>query len=273
MRTAGTLLQPIVKTGERGPEGGLISSLSRPSVSTTGDVAIRLGFEPFSGGVAGIFLGRHGAPVSDSLLRIGEGGAARINGRVTSVNPKVSLNRDDRLAVLASIGGGDVAQRHPARGARHTGRRTALVPRGPDASRRPDPAIGSASRPCSSRASCHRLHWGPRGAGASATEGDRRDDRRQRGHRCGPAPSAPMTRTSGAAAASGARARRGVSPVVRVNFLKSGAMRVSASLAALRPVVHRRLVAGPALRRQAKRDPRATLLRPGRRRRGRGDGP
>ena len=107
MRTAGTLLQPIVKTGERGPEGGLISSLSRPSVSTTGDVAIRLGFEPFSGGVAGIFLGRHGAPVSDSLLRIGEGGAARINGRVTSVNPKVSLNRDDRLAVLASIGGGE----------------------------------------------------------------------------------------------------------------------------------------------------------------------
>jgi hypothetical protein len=106
MRSTGGQLQPILKTGDRGPEGGLIRSISRPSVSSTGSLAMRLGFEPFTGGVAGIFLGRGGSPLSDSYLRIGEGSAARINGRVTSINPKISLNGDDRLAVLASIGGG-----------------------------------------------------------------------------------------------------------------------------------------------------------------------
>jgi hypothetical protein len=103
--TAGAL-QPVVKTGERGPQGGLIRSLSRPSVSSSGSLALRLGFEPFTGGVAGIFLGRPGAPLSDAYLRVGEGGAARIDGRITSLNPKISLNRDDRLAFLASVGGG-----------------------------------------------------------------------------------------------------------------------------------------------------------------------
>ena len=178
MRTAGTLLQPIVKTGERGPEGGLISSLSRPSVSTTGDVAIRLGFEPFSGGVAGIFLGRRGAPVSDSLLRIGEGGAARINGRVTSVNPKVSLNRDDRLAVLASIGGGEARSAILLAAPATLDVGQLSIRRGPPlTTQRSAQRLGRAraGHPAAASAGDHG------GAGASATEGDLRDDRRQRG--------------------------------------------------------------------------------------------
>jgi hypothetical protein len=106
MRNTGDQLRPVMRTGERGPEGGLIRSLSRPSVSTTGDLAIRLGFEPFTGGVAGVYLKRPGDSAFASYLRLGEGGDARVGGRITGLNPKVSLNRDDRLAFLANVGGG-----------------------------------------------------------------------------------------------------------------------------------------------------------------------
>lgn len=96
--------ETLVQTGDIGPEGGRIRSLGRPSVSSNGHVALRLGFDPFTGGVPGLFLMRGARP--QSYLRIGEGGAAGVNGRITSVNQNVSLNASDRVAFLASVGGG-----------------------------------------------------------------------------------------------------------------------------------------------------------------------
>ncbi len=96
--------QTLVQTGDRGPEGGSIRSLGRPAISSNGHLALRVGFDPFTGGVAGIFLAREGR--IGSFLRIGENGPAGINGRITSINQNVSLNASDRLAVLASLGGG-----------------------------------------------------------------------------------------------------------------------------------------------------------------------
>ncbi len=105
MRATAAGLQPILQTGARGPDGGRIRSLGRLSVNREGNVALRLGFEPFSGGVPGVFLARPGGP--ESYLRVGEGGAAGINGRITNLNQNVALNSSDRVAFLASVGGGE----------------------------------------------------------------------------------------------------------------------------------------------------------------------
>jgi hypothetical protein len=74
-------------------------------VSSNGNMALRMGFDPLTGGVPGIFVAGQGGRVR-SFLRIGENGAAGINGRIVSVNQNVSLNASDHLAFLASIGGG-----------------------------------------------------------------------------------------------------------------------------------------------------------------------
>jgi hypothetical protein len=104
MRASGAGLQPLMRTESPGPDGGRIRSLGHVSLSNDGNVALRLGFEPFSGGVAGLFLTH--ADVPESYLRIGEGAAAGINGRITGFNQSISLNRDDRVALLATVGGG-----------------------------------------------------------------------------------------------------------------------------------------------------------------------
>ncbi len=98
-------LQPVLETGTSGPEGGRIRSLGRPSVAPDGRVALRLGFDPFTGGVSGVFLAGDGPP--SSFLRIGENASARLKGRITSLNQNVAINADDRVAFLATIGGGD----------------------------------------------------------------------------------------------------------------------------------------------------------------------
>jgi hypothetical protein len=97
--------ETVVQTGDPGPEGGVIGSLGRPAVSSNGHLALRMGFEPFTGGVPGIFVASDQGRVR-SFLRVGENGAADINGRIVSVNQNVSLNASDHLAFLASIGGG-----------------------------------------------------------------------------------------------------------------------------------------------------------------------
>ncbi len=101
MESTAAGLEPMVQTATPGPEGGRIRSLGRLSVSSDGDVALRLGFEPFTGGVPGVFVVRPGGP--QTYLRVGEGAAAGMNGRITSLNQNVSLNRDDRVAFLAGV--------------------------------------------------------------------------------------------------------------------------------------------------------------------------
>jgi len=103
-RTRPAGFQAILQTGMTGPEGGQIRSLGRPGVSSNGHMVLRLGFETFTGGVAGLFLSRDDD--LRSYMRIGEGGAAGINGRIVSLNQNVSLNANDQVAMLASIGGG-----------------------------------------------------------------------------------------------------------------------------------------------------------------------
>src|SRR5262245_30770365 len=98
--------ETLVQTGDPGPEGGVIRSLGRLAVSSNGHLALRMGFDPFTGGVPGIFVASDQGRVR-SYLRIGENGAADINGRIVSVNQNVSLNASDQLAVLANIGGGE----------------------------------------------------------------------------------------------------------------------------------------------------------------------
>ena len=43
--------EPLVQTGDIGPEGGVIRSLGRPAVSSNGNMALRMGFDPLTGGV------------------------------------------------------------------------------------------------------------------------------------------------------------------------------------------------------------------------------
>jgi hypothetical protein len=105
MKSSGAGLQPLMRTETRLRQGGRIQSLGRLSVSSDGNVALRLGFEPFSGGVPGLFLVHAGGP-PETFLRNGEGAAAGINGRITSLNQSISVNRQDRAAFLASVGGG-----------------------------------------------------------------------------------------------------------------------------------------------------------------------
>jgi hypothetical protein len=105
MQSSSAGLQPLLRTEERLPNGGLVRSLGRPSVSSDGTVASRLGFWPFSGGAPGLFLARAGVP-PENYLRNGEGGAAGIEGRLTNLNQNVSHNRNGRVAFLGSVGGG-----------------------------------------------------------------------------------------------------------------------------------------------------------------------
>jgi hypothetical protein len=105
VRATAAGLQPLLRTGARGPDGGQIRSLGRLSVNRDGNVALRLGFEPFSGGVPGVFLARPDGP--ESFLRIGEGGGAGINGRIVGLNQNVALNSSERVAFLGSVGGGE----------------------------------------------------------------------------------------------------------------------------------------------------------------------
>src|SRR4030095_16467645 len=92
-RTRPAGFEAILQTGATGPEGGQIRRPGRPRISSNGHVVLRLGFETFTGGVAGLFLSRDGA--LRSYMRIGEGGAAGINGRIVNPNQKVSLNPKD----------------------------------------------------------------------------------------------------------------------------------------------------------------------------------
>ena len=104
VRTGTAGFESVVQKGMFGPEGGRISSVGRPSVNGAGQVATRVGFEPFTGGAAGVFVvDKKGM---QPFIRIGEGGAAGIEGRITSLNQNVSLNGSGRMAFLASIGGG-----------------------------------------------------------------------------------------------------------------------------------------------------------------------
>jgi hypothetical protein len=96
--------ETLVQTGDTLPQGGRIRSVGRPSVSSDGRVALRLGFEDFTGGVPGLFV--MGDRPAQPFLRIAEGGAAGINGRITSLNQNVSLNASNHLAFLAGVGGG-----------------------------------------------------------------------------------------------------------------------------------------------------------------------
>jgi hypothetical protein len=105
VRNSAAGFESVVQTGMFGPEGGRIRSLGRPSMNAAGEVALRVGFEPFSGGVAGIFVVDKGGRLQP-FVRIGEGGAAGVEGRITSLNQNVSFNNSGRMAFLASIGGG-----------------------------------------------------------------------------------------------------------------------------------------------------------------------
>ncbi|MCW5893638.1 MAG: hypothetical protein KIT14_24250 [bacterium] len=94
----------IVETRQTGPMGGRFRSLGRPTAASNGNIAFRGNFEPFTGGTAGFFLS---TPAGLSqLVRVGEGAATTVGGRITTLNQSGSLNARDHLAFLAGIGGG-----------------------------------------------------------------------------------------------------------------------------------------------------------------------
>ncbi len=105
LRWTGTSFDPpIARVGDPGPQGGVIRSISPPSVSSTGSIAFRLTFLPVTGGVPGVYLAA-GGPLQP-FLRIGEGGGDGVGGKVTGINKTFALNASDEMALLATVGGG-----------------------------------------------------------------------------------------------------------------------------------------------------------------------
>jgi hypothetical protein len=104
LRRTGSGFEEVVRAGDTGPQGGLIRSIGRPSVSSPGHVAFRLSFLPLTGGVPGLFLASVG-PLQP-FLRIGEGGGDGVDGRITGINQNLAFNSLDQTAFLATIGGG-----------------------------------------------------------------------------------------------------------------------------------------------------------------------
>jgi hypothetical protein len=94
----------IVETKQPGPQGGVFRSLGRPSAASTGNIAFRGTFEPFTGGTPGFFLATPAGLAP--LVRAGEGASTTIGGRITTLNQAGSLNARDHLAFLAGVGGG-----------------------------------------------------------------------------------------------------------------------------------------------------------------------
>jgi hypothetical protein len=104
LRRTGSGFEEVVRAGDPGPQGGVIRSIGRPSVSSPGHVAFRLSFLPLTGGVPGLFLASVG-PLQP-FLRIGEGGGDGVDGRITGINQNFAFNSLDQTAFLATIGGG-----------------------------------------------------------------------------------------------------------------------------------------------------------------------
>ncbi len=105
IRRTGTTFSTIVETGQLGPNGGKLRSIGRPAVSSNGHVVFRASYEPFSGGTAGFLLATPGG--LGTYLRVGEGAAAAIGGRLLSLNQNSSMNARDQLAFIGTVGGGN----------------------------------------------------------------------------------------------------------------------------------------------------------------------
>ena len=99
-------LAPVVVTGERGPVGGVIRSLGRPALSSAGHLLFRMGVQPFTGGVAGLYLASPGSRDPAPFLVFGERAPSAVGGRFTNVNANASVNAAEDVAFLGSIAEG-----------------------------------------------------------------------------------------------------------------------------------------------------------------------
>jgi hypothetical protein len=89
-----------------GPGGGVVRTLSAPSINAAGHVAFRAAFLPDTGGTTGLFLGR-GNRLSPIVLR---DEATPIGGRFTSFDTRTALNAHDEVAFSATVSGGEARE-------------------------------------------------------------------------------------------------------------------------------------------------------------------
>ena len=99
LRRAGLALEVLLARGDTGPAGGVVKSLSQPTMNRTGHVAFRTTYQSGTGAATNFLLANEGGLVP--VLAVGEPTAG--GGRVATLGARASLNADDTLAVVATI--------------------------------------------------------------------------------------------------------------------------------------------------------------------------
>jgi hypothetical protein len=94
----------LAQVGGSGPQGGLVKSLSRPTMSANGHIAYRASFEAGTGGTSGFFLSTETG--TTPFVVVGESDADGEGGRFSSLNPGGQLNTSDVLAFVGSASQG-----------------------------------------------------------------------------------------------------------------------------------------------------------------------
>lgn len=99
LRRSGRAIDVLLARGDAGPAGGVVKSLSQPTMNRAGHVAFRSSYETGSGASTGFLLatGTGLAP----LISVGD--AAAGGGRIASLQPRAALNADDTLALSATL--------------------------------------------------------------------------------------------------------------------------------------------------------------------------